>query len=164
LLVDAFEAMQDLAFLTDSVTACEFVAPQIRRLTESAVCLVYLYEINRDELVLSFADGYELSTGTRVPATSGPRGEAAIRNRVVVLSEPVEESSANTAPPGGAVMFVPVRHDHRLFGVIETHRARGVRDYSGDQQQVAIYVAAQLGEFLSQHSRRIGFKDDSHKR
>ena len=162
LLTEAFEATQDLAFLADAHEACEFVANLVVTLLHAAGVAVMVYDIDRDELVLESTSGVKGNPGGRVPLAQGPRGESAIRNKLVLLSEPMGEDSLVSEPPSGPVLFSPVRHDRRLFGVLQIHRAANEVPFGNDEQHTVSYVAGQLAKFLADHSKRIGFKEEDH--
>jgi hypothetical protein len=164
LLADAFEATQDLAFLHEPEEACTFVATLTRDLLKSPCVAVSVYDIDKDELVLQTAEGSPASAATlgrRIGLKAGPRGQAALRGTVVTLATPPpDEQLLGADVPSGPVLYVAARHDRRLFGVLELHRAAGAAPYTTDEEHTALYIATQLGQFLADHSKRVGFKED----
>ena len=151
-------------FLAEAHEACEFVAHLIVNLLHAAGVAVMVYDIDRDELVLESTSGVQGVAGARVPLAQGPRGESAIRNKLVLLSEPAGDDAVISTAPSGPVLFAPVRHDRRLFGVLQIHRGASEEPFGNDEQHTVSYVAGQLGKFLADHSKRVGFKEEDHPR
>jgi hypothetical protein len=160
LLTEAFEATQDFAFVSEVSEACAITIQISHNLLDATGVAIMLYDIDRDELVLEAVDGVRGALGTRAPLATGPRGEAAIKNKLVLLSEPFPGDPLVSETPSGPVLYAPLRHDRRLFGVIQWHRGANELPFIADEQNAATYVAGQLAKFLSEHSKRIGFKDD----
>jgi hypothetical protein len=118
-----------------------------------------LYDIDKDELVVTATEGLGEPKGRRAALALGPRGEAAIRNKTIVLSDRWAEDPL-ISEPEGAVMFLSSRHDRRLFAVLQVHRPAGPV-FDEDEQHTVAYVSAQLAGFLADHSKRIGFDDEA---
>lgn len=159
LLGDAFEALQDLAFLQDQTEACEFVARISSELLPHTEIALSLYDIDHDELVLELSRD-STRRGIRTKLTrADTRGDAALRSTTIgVPSWPADSYLATDAR--GPALFAGIGHDSRIFGVIESHRSVGQRAFDRAEEGALSYIAAQLGKFLAEHSRRVGFKDD----
>ncbi len=146
--------------MTEVSEACTLTLEISRSLLGSRGTAIMVYDIDRDELVLEAFDGVQATPGSRAPLAQGPRGEAAIKNRLLLLSEPFPGDPLVSESPTGPVLFAPLRHDRRLFGVIQFHRGTGEVPFDGDEQNAATYIAGQLGKFLAEHSKRVGFDGD----
>lgn len=160
LLSDAFLAVQDLAFVTEPDEACSLVATLMRELLQAPAVLVSIYDIDRDELVVRASEGVAMATGRRGALARGARGKAAITQDVVTLAAPAPEDALSAGSPPGPVLYAPAVHNQRLFGIVEVHREASGASFDHDEQHAAAYVSAQLGKFLAEHSRRVGFEGE----
>ncbi|MDP3277629.1 MAG: hypothetical protein Q8Q09_20775 [Deltaproteobacteria bacterium] len=159
LLSEAFEALQDLAFLRESSEAIEFVSQICRDLLATSFVAIASYDINRDELELAQCDSAPTRAGARILVQrSDFRGAAAVRGRVERTSTWQPDEWLPTAPDGPA-MIASVMHDRRLFGLIELHRTTSDDPFDAAEESAIAYIAQQLGDFLATHSRRVGFQD-----
>lgn len=159
LLSDLFDALMDLSMLHDSEQACAFVATTLHEHLAADAVAVATYDINRDEFVFVAEKDAKDATGRRVRATLGSFG-AMLRRRgpvAVGVSEGLDVATGEVG--GGPSMVAPGYAHERLFAVVHLGRSAGAPGFESDEQDAALYVASQLGEFLSTHSRREAVKE-----
>jgi hypothetical protein len=160
LLSEAFEALSDMAFLSESSQAADFAMQVAKDLLHTPFVAISLYDIDRDELVVECCDRAPEAKGRRAKIIKGElRSDVARRNSPSSLTAWHPEAMLAEAPPGPALL-VPISLDRRLFGVLEAHRALGEPPFEQDEEGAASYIAEQLARFLLDHSKRIGFQDD----
>lgn len=164
LLAEAFEGMQDLTLLSEPEPACAFAATLARELLQASVAAVSLYDIDRDELVLQVTEGGPGTPSRRTALNVGARGEAALRNQIVTLTALLASDPLLPEAPSGPVLYAPARHDRRLFAVLQLHRSTSEPAFDPDEQHAASYIATQLGKFLADHSKRVGFEERPRRR
>jgi hypothetical protein len=164
LLSEAFEALSDMAFLSESSQAADFAMQVAKDLLHTSFVAISLYDIDRDELVVECCDRAPEARGRRGKIVKGElRSDVARRNSPSSLTAWQPEALLAEAPPGPALL-VPISLDRRLFGVLEAHRALGEPPFEQDEEGAASYIAEQLARFLLDHSKRIGFQDDKSSR
>ncbi len=153
LVSDLFDALMDLSFAQSSEDACAFAARVIRDTVLVDACTVSLYDIDRDEFTVAATEGGP-AAGTRVKAKGGHRA-VAVRKHASVNVKVCEPSEA-FAPSfmGAPALFSASYHRERLFAMIVIQRMRGGPVFESDEEDGVNYVASQLAEALSTHSRR----------
>ena len=158
LVSDLFDALMDLSFATSAEDACSFAARVIREHVSADACTVSLYDIDRDDFVVTAAEGIE-ANGARHRAKGGHRGAAARKHAALNVKEldGVEAFEAHFV--GAPALYAPSYHRDRLFAMVVVQRYKGGPAFETDEEDGVTYVAAQLGEALSTHSRRTAAAD-----
>ncbi|MCB9591264.1 MAG: GAF domain-containing protein [Sandaracinaceae bacterium] len=161
-LVTAFEALQDLFFLTTPMEGVNFVMQLLDDLIPSEAKSVCLYDINADELrfVSLTGPGAEERQGEGVPRLSGLLGVAALSPNHTVLVE--DASTDERFDPGvdgrlglsvETLAVVALSHQGRLLGVLQLINRQEQMQYSRADGNLMHYIAEKLGEFL--HAARL---------
>jgi len=156
-LATAFEALQDLFFLTTPVEGLDFVLELLGDLVPSEASSACLYDINSDELrfVALRGPGAEERQGEGVPRLSGLMGAAATRSEGVLLTEDVPNDARFDPGVDGRIglepvtmALVPVSHQGRLLGMLQLINRRDQAQYSRADANLMAYVGEKLAEFL----------------
>ena len=156
-LATAFEALQDLFFLTTPVEGLDFVLELLGDLVPSEASSACLYDINSDELrfVALRGPGAQERQGEGVPRLSGLMGAAATRSEGVLLTEDVPNDARFDPGVDGRIglepvtmALVPVSHQGRLLGMLQLINRRDQAQYSRADANLMAYVGEKLAEFL----------------
>ena len=156
-LANAFEALQDLFFLTTPVEGLDFVLELLADLVPSEASSACLYDINSDELrfVALRGPGAPERQGEGVPRLSGLMGAAATSSEGVLLSENVPHDVRFDPGVDGRIGLEPVTmalmsvtHQGRLLGMIQLINRQQQAQFSRADANLIAYVSEKLGEFL----------------
>ncbi|MCZ7680433.1 MAG: GAF domain-containing protein [Sandaracinaceae bacterium] len=156
-LATAFEALQDLFFLSTPLEGLDFVLRLLEDLVPSEAASACLYDINTDELrfVALAGPGAEERQGDAIPRVAGLCGAAARTLGEAVLVEDVASDSRYDPGIDGRVgidpesmMLVGVAGGGRLLGLLQLINRRDQSQFSRADANVMTYVAGKLGEFL----------------
>ncbi|MFO0556882.1 MAG: hypothetical protein U0269_02570 [Polyangiales bacterium] len=160
LLSEAFEALSDMAFLTDSPQAVDFAAQVAKDLLHTPFIVISLYDIDKHEIVIECCDSAPSAKGRRLKVAKGETRSDVMLRGLPVVSTRWEPDAYLTEAPIGPALFVSIALDRRLFGVIEIHREVGEHGFEHDEEGAASYIASQLAQFLADHSKRVGFREE----
>jgi GAF domain-containing protein len=160
-LANAFEALQDLFFLSTPVEGLEFVVSLLDDVVPSEAISACLYDINTDEFrfVALLGPGAQERRGEAVPRLSGLLRAALVHPGEPILVEDVSrdprfdpgvDGRVGVEPASMAVVSV-ARHGH-LSAALQLINRTGQAQYSRADANVLAYVAQKLGEFL-EHAR-----------
>ncbi len=156
-LANAFEALQDLFFLTTPVEGLDFVLELLADRVPSEASSACLYDINSDELrfVALRGPGAPERQGEGVPRLSGLMGAAATSSEGVLLSENVPHDVRFDPGVDGRIGLEPVTmalmsvtHQGRLLGMIQLINRQQQAQFSRADANLIAYVSEKLGEFL----------------
>jgi GAF domain-containing protein len=156
-LATAFEALQDLFFLTTAHEGLDFVMRLLEDLTPAEAASACLYDINTDELrfVALTGPGAEERKGDAVPRLAGLIGSAALAAGDALVIHDVSADPRFDPGVDGRVgvevrsmALAAVLHGGRLFGLLQLINRRGLREFSATDANILAYVAEKLGEFL----------------
>ncbi|MGE0785880.1 MAG: GAF domain-containing protein [Sandaracinaceae bacterium] len=157
LLANAFEALQDLFFLTTPVEGLEFVVRLLGDLIPAQGYSTCLYDINTDELrfVAVAGPGGEAQKGRGVPRLRGLLGAAAIAPDAAVLIEDVVSDprydAATDGRPGVDIQtmaLMAISHQGRLLGMVQLINRVDQSQFSRADANLLMYIGEKLGEFL----------------
>lgn len=161
-LANAFEACQDLFFLTSAAEGLEFVVRLIRETVPCEATTSALYDINTDEFRLVALDGPGAGErrGDAIPSNAGLIGAAAASIGVALVVDDVGADPRFDPGIDGRIgveprnmMLYALVHERRLLGMLQLVNRAG-RDYFGrGDVNVVTYIGKQLTEFL--HAKRI---------
>jgi len=161
-LVTAFEALQDLFFLTSPIEGLEFTIKLLEDLIPSEAASACLYDINTDELrfVSLSGPGADERKGEGIPRLSGLLGVAALDPARPHLIE--DAASDDRYDPGAdgrvgidaqTLAVVALNHQGRLLGALQLINRQQQAQYSRADGNLLYYVAEKLAEFL--HAARM---------
>lgn len=160
LLSEAFDALSDMAFLGETQQATDFASQVAKDLLHVPFVAIWLYDIDKHELVLDHCERASASKGRRARVTKGElRADVVLRGTPAVVPAWEPDESMPEAPMGPA-LFVSIAVDRRLFGLLELHREVGDLPFEDDEEGAASYIAGQLAQFLADHSKRVGFQEE----
>jgi putative methionine-R-sulfoxide reductase with GAF domain len=155
-LAQAFEACQDLFFLSSAVDGLDFAVRLLDEIVPCEAITASLYDIDTNELrlVVLTGPGADARRGSAVPSGRGLCTDAALRP-VAILVDDVSENARYDAEVDGrpgldaqTMLLHSVMHEGRLLGLLQlTNRAVQPQFGRADANVVA-YVAKALGEFL----------------
>ncbi|MEZ4254328.1 MAG: GAF domain-containing protein [Polyangiales bacterium] len=166
-LVQAFEAIQDIHFLSTPAEGFDFVVRVLDELVPCEAATGAVYDIDTDELRFVALRGVETDEcrGNAVPASLGLFGATITRNAAVVVPDLMEDTRFDDEAEGRPglmprdAVYVPVERSGRLFGVLQLLNRRGrgpnregLGAFSETDVEIANYLARQLAEFLA-HAR-----------
>lgn len=157
LLGELFDGSMELSYVHDPQEAAQSVARLARDCFGVETSAVFLYDIDRDELVLSALDGAEgvvVPLGTRQRLARGPRALPVQRHLAVALATLDDKNGPLALVESGPTLLAPAFFNQRLFAVLELRRLDGDLSFAGSELEAADYLARQLAECLSRHSRR----------
>ncbi|HJL20282.1 MAG TPA: GAF domain-containing protein, partial [Sandaracinaceae bacterium LLY-WYZ-13_1] len=169
-LATAFEALQDLFFLTTPIEGVDFVLKLLADLVPSEASSACLYDINTDELrfVALVGPGSDERKGEGVPRLSGLLGAAALDPGTVVLVDAVETDDRYDPGVDGRVGLEPrtmalvgVSYQGRLMGLLQLINRADESIFTRPDANLLAYVAEKLGEFLQSARMR---PDEQHVR
>ena len=158
-LAMAFEACQDLLFLSTPLEGLEFALHLFEDLVPSQAALAGLYDIDSDVFRVAAAEGpgSDAVRGTAIPfkqglfAAAGERAGSALRIPSVTEDSRFDpEVDARDGLTVRDALYLPLGHSGRTLGVIQLlngSRASGFTDADAD---LAAYVGQQLSRFLYQ--------------
>lgn len=148
----------------------ELIAKHLRRLIPSSACVFYIYDVDTDELVATYASGEHASLikGLRIPIGQRLSGWVAANRQTVRNSDPVldlGESARAMTPRPRSCLSTPLIAGKSLVGVLSMYSSN--KDAYGDDHErilevVARQVSAIVGEsYKAEVQRTHSMKDQS---
>lgn len=156
-LATAFEALQDLFFLSTPLEGLEFVVRLLDDLVPCEAASACLYDINTDEFrfVALTGPGADERRGEGVPRVVGLFGAAALCAGEALLVEVAGRDERYDPGIDGRVGIDPetmaliaVSHGGRLLGLLQLINRRDQPQFGRADANLLSYVAEKLGEFL----------------
>jgi len=158
-LAAAFEACHDLLFLKNRAEALEFAVHLLEELVPSEATAAFLLDINTDEfrLVAARGTGARLRQGQALPSSSGLLSAASrlAEHAVLVLADAPADPRYDERIDGvpgldvRALLYRPLVHRGRLFGVLQLANGVTRRTFSEADCEVVDYVTQQLSAFVA---------------
>lgn len=155
----AFEACQDLLFLKNRAEALEFAVHLLEELVPSEATAAFLLDINTDEfrVVAARGTGAHSRKGKGFPSSAGLLGAASAlaEHAVLVLANAQKDPRFREKIDGvpgvdvRALLYRPLIHKGRLFGVLQLANGVGHGMFSEADCEVVDYVTQQLSEFVA---------------
>jgi hypothetical protein len=155
----AFEACQDLLFLRNRAEALEFAVHLLEELVPAQATAAFLLDINTDELrvVAARGIGAHARKGKGFPSSAGLLGAASglAEHAVLVLAHAQKDPRFREDVDGvpgldvRALLYRPLVHRGRLFGVLQLANGVGHGMFSEADCEVIDYVTQQLSEFVA---------------
>ncbi len=158
-LAHAFEAAQDLFFLSTPAEGLDFAIRLLDELIPSEAASACLYDINTDEFrfVALSGPGADERKGEAVPSRTGLLGAAAERVGAAFIAADVTNDPRFDPGIDGRVgleprnaLYMSLHHQGRLFGVLQLINRRDRDAFGQADAEVVGYVGKQLSEFLYQ--------------
>ena len=158
-LAHAFEATQDLFFLSTPAEGLDFAIRLLDELVPSEAATACLYDINTDEFrfVALSGPGAEERKGEAIPARTGLLGTAAERVGAAYIVPDVSGDTLFDPGVDGRVgleprnaLYMSIHHQGRLLGILQLVNRRDRPAYSTADSELVAYIAKQLAEFLFQ--------------
>jgi len=158
-LAAAFEACHDLLFLKNRAEALEFAVHLLEELVPSEATAAFLLDINTDEfrLVAARGAGARARRGQALPSSSGLLAAASrlAEHAVLVLADAPADPRYDERIDGipgldvRALLYRPLVHRGRLFGVLQLANGVTRRTFSEADCEVVDYVTQQLSAFVA---------------
>jgi len=158
-LAAAFEACHDLLFLSNRADALEFAVHLLEELVPSEATAAFLLDINTDELRIVAARGASASArrGQALPSSSGLLAAASrlAEHAVLVLADAPADPRYDERIDGvpgldvRALLYRPLVHRGRLFGVLQLANGVTGRMFSEADCEVVDYVTQRLSAFVA---------------
>lgn len=155
----AFEACHDLLFLRNRAEALDFAVHLLEELVPSQATAAFLLDINTDEfrLVAARGTGARARRGEALPSSSGLLGAASRlpEHAVLVLADAPADPRYDERVDGvpgldvRALLYRPLVHRGRLFGVLQLANGVTRRMFSEADCEVVDYVTQQLSAFVA---------------
>ncbi len=161
-LATAFEALQDLPFLSTAAEGLEFAVKLLGDLIPSQAVAACLYDINTDELrvVAAAGPGSAERKTQAIPVSAGLFGQGArAGDRALVFHdaqhEPEFDPGVDCAPgiEARGMLLRSLVQDGQLFGVMQLiNRVNG--QFTNEDVNVINYVAERVADFVRQAKLR----------
>jgi GAF domain-containing protein len=134
--------------------AADIISKHLRRIVPASTCVLFLHDIDRDELVVAHASGDNAPhfAGLRVPRGQRLTGWVAANKQSIVNSDPVldlGESARHFRPPLKSCLSTPLLSNSKLVGVLSVYST--VADaFSDDHRRLLEVIARQVSETIRQ--------------
>ena len=158
-LASAFEALQDLPFLSSAAEGLEFAVKLLSDLIPSHTIAACLYDINTDELrvVAAMGPGAGERKTQAIPVAMGLFGNAARGgDKALVVSDatrhPDFDPAFDVAPGVDArtMLLRPLVQEGQLFGVLQLTNKTDGAPYTAEDVNLINYIAERVADFVRQ--------------
>ncbi len=157
-LADAFEACQDLLFLSTPLEALEFITKLLGDLIPSEAIGACLYDIDDDvyRTVVATGPGSEERRAQALPSARGLLGVASARHVPLQIDTPQADDRFDPeidGRPGLEVrnlLYLSLQHGGRNLGMLQLLNRAGASSFLASDADLAMYIGAQLSQFLYQ--------------
>lgn len=157
-LAHAFEACQDLFFLSSPADGLDFVVRLLREAIPSDAITAALYDINTDEIRFVALDGIGANyrKGDAIPSRVGLIGVAAHAPTPMLVgdltADPRFDPGVDGRPELEArnMLLTSCIHEGRLLGVLQLVNRQKLPHFTSADSNVVAYVSGQLAAFLYQ--------------
>lgn len=163
-MLSLFELSKGLSGEMDLAGAGEVILRHLHRVLPYSSALLYVHELDSDELVavLAFGQNAELMKGIRIPIGQRLTGWVGAHRQTIRNSDPVldlgEVARAMTPRPRSA-LTVPLTESSSLVGVMSLYSTK-TDGFSPDHQRLAEVLASQLAPIVRQ-SMPIAFTEST---
>ncbi len=134
--------------------AADIISKHLRRIVPASTCVIFLYDIERDELVSAHASGDNAPhfAELRIPRGQRLTGWVAANKLTIVNSDPVldlGESARHFRPQLRSCLSTPLLSNSKLVGVLSVYST--IADgFSDDHRRLIEVVARQVSETIRQ--------------
>ncbi|HVC20445.1 MAG TPA: HD domain-containing phosphohydrolase, partial [Vicinamibacterales bacterium] len=149
-MLTLFDLATSLAGQTTLSDAADVIAKHLRRLVPASLCVFYLYDRERDELVAAHASGESESAvrGMRVPLGERLSGWVAAHRQSILNSDPVldlGDVARSARPRLRSCLGTPLLAGDQLVGVLTLY-ATAPDGFSEDHRRIIEAVSRQISE------------------
>jgi hypothetical protein len=163
-LAQAFEACQDLFFLSSAFDGLDFAVRLLDEIVPCEAITASLYDIDTNELrlVVLTGPGADARRGSAVPSGRGLCTDASLHPAAVLIDDVSEDARYDAEVDGRpgldaqTMLLHSVMHEGRLFGLLQLTNRHVQPQFGRADANVVAYVAKALGEFL--HTQRTADK------
>jgi diguanylate cyclase (GGDEF)-like protein/putative nucleotidyltransferase with HDIG domain len=163
-----FELARGLGGRASMADIGDVILKHLRRIVPSSLSVFYVYNIDADELIASFASGEHTSLVVGLRITLGQRltGWVAANRQTIRNSDPIldlGESARAMSPRPRSCLSTPVVVDKALVGVLSLY-STSPEAFSEEHQRIVEVVARQVGPAVQQslefdRTKRSAFRD-----
>jgi GGDEF domain-containing protein/putative methionine-R-sulfoxide reductase with GAF domain len=134
--------------------AADIISKHLRRIVPASTCVIFLYDVDRDELVAEHASGDSAPhfVGLRIPRGQRLTGWVAANKQSIVNSDPVldlGESSRHFRPSLKSCLSTPLLSGSKLVGVLSVYSTIA-EAFSDDHRRLIEVIARQVSETIRQ--------------
>jgi putative nucleotidyltransferase with HDIG domain len=134
--------------------AADIISKHLRRIVPASTCVIFLYDIEKDELVVAHASGDNAPhfADLRIPRGQRLAGWVAANKRSILNSDPVldlGESARHFRPRLRSCLSTPLTSNSQLVGVLSVYSTI-VDAFTDDHQRLLEVVARQVSETIRQ--------------
>ncbi len=138
----------------DFFDAAEIIARHLRRIVPASTCVIFLYDVESDELVASHASGENAPQFTQLRIPRGQRltGWVAANKQTILNSDPVldlGESSRQSRSTLRSCLSTPLLSGSRLVGVLSVY-ATTTEAFSDDHRRLIEVISRQVSASILQ--------------
>jgi diguanylate cyclase (GGDEF)-like protein/putative nucleotidyltransferase with HDIG domain len=149
-----FELARGLSSQMSLSDVGDVLVKHLRRIVPSSLSVFYIYDVDTDELVSSYASGEHtgLVGGLRIPLGQRLTGWVCANSQTIRNSDPVldlGESARAVSPRPRSCLSTPLLVGNSLVGVLSLYSA-SLDAFSDDHQRVVEVIAKQVGPVLQQ--------------
>jgi diguanylate cyclase (GGDEF)-like protein/putative nucleotidyltransferase with HDIG domain len=132
----------------------DVIVKHLRRIVPASLFVFYLYDVEADELVSSYASGEhtDLVAGLRIPLGQRLTGWVGANKQTIRNSDPVldlGEGARSVTPRPRSCLSTPLAVDDTLLGVLSLY-ASGCEAFSDDHQRIVEVIARQVTLVIQQ--------------
>ena len=134
--------------------AAEIISKHLRRIVPASTCVIFVYDVEKDELVAAHASGDSAShfSELRIPRGQRLTGWVAANNQSILNSDPVldlGESARQFTPRLKSCLSTPLMSGSQLVGVLSVYST--ITDaFTDDHRRLLEVVARQVSETIRQ--------------
>jgi diguanylate cyclase (GGDEF)-like protein len=134
--------------------AADIISKHLRRIVPASTCVIFLYDIENDELVVAHASGDNAPhfADLRIPRGQRLAGWVAANKQSILNSDPVldlGESARHLKPRLRSCLSTPLTSSSQLVGVLSVYSTT-VDAFTEDHQRLLEVVARQVSETIRQ--------------
>ena len=151
-----YDLAQGLIGRVDLSDAAEMISKHLRRIVPASTCVVYLYDLETDELAAVHASGESAAhfAGLRIPRGQRLTGWVAANRQSILNSDPVldlGETARHCKPRLRSCLSTPLLSNKQLVGVLTVY-SPALGAFTEDHRRLLEVVARQVSETI-RHAR-----------
>ena len=149
-----YDLARGLVGRLDVADTADIISKHLRRIVPASTCVIFLYEVDRDELVVVHASGDSASlfVGLTVPRGQRLTGWVAANKASIVNSDPsldLGESARHSRPRLRSCLSTPLLADDKLVGVLSVY-SPNADAFTDDHRRLIEVVARQVSQTIRQ--------------
>ena len=151
-MVTLFDLVRSLTSPLSLAEAADVASRHLRRLIPCSLCIIFIYEVRTDELVVAHAEGENASlvAGLRIGLGQRLSGWVAAHRQTIRNSDPVldlGEAARAIDPRPRSCLSTPLEIESELVGVLTLY-STGMSAFSEEHQRVIEVVSHQLAPIV----------------